>query len=121
MSSPKIESISWGRVRIAGREAPFKDVKLYPGGMREWDWNETGTRHEPGVQPADVEELLDHGAEHVVLSRGMHERLQVQQATLEQLRERGVEVDVLETSEAVERYNDLADGTRVGALIHSTC
>jgi len=25
-----------------------KDFKLYPGGGREWDWNETG----PGAHPA---------------------------------------------------------------------
>ena len=30
-----------------------KDFKLYPGGGREWDWNETGTRHVPGIQPGD--------------------------------------------------------------------
>ncbi len=37
------------------------------GGGREWDWDETGTRHSPGNQPAD-EEFLAHGATAVVLS-----------------------------------------------------
>ena len=46
-----------------------KDFKLYTGGGRAWDWAETGTRHSPGVQPADVEELVAHGATAVVLSR----------------------------------------------------
>jgi hypothetical protein len=58
-----------------------KDFKLYPGGGREWDWNETGTRHVPGIQPADVEELFAHGATVVVLSRGMDLRLHVDPAT----------------------------------------
>ena len=31
-----------------------KDFKLYPGGGRKWDWTETGTQHQPGIQPADV-------------------------------------------------------------------
>ena len=48
----------------------FKDVKLWPGGGREWDWGETNTRHEPGIQPSDVEELLVHRPDIVVLSRG---------------------------------------------------
>lgn len=117
--SPKIEDVSWGRVRVRGET--FKDVKLYPGGAREWDWNETGTRHEPGIQPADVEELLARGARHVVLSRGMHERLQVREDTLSTLRDRGVSVDVLETNRAVARYNELSGSEAVGALIHSTC
>ena len=29
-------------------------AKLYPGGARAWDWRETGTRHRPGIQPADI-------------------------------------------------------------------
>jgi len=33
-----------------------KDFKLYPGGGREWDWDETRTWHTPGIQPADVKE-----------------------------------------------------------------
>ena len=57
--SPGIKHLSWGRLETEHGE--FKDAKLFPGGAREWDWNETGTRHEPGVQPADVEELLEHG------------------------------------------------------------
>ena len=50
-------------------EKPYKDAKLFPGGSREWNWRETGTEHVPGIQPADVQELLDHGAKVVVLSR----------------------------------------------------
>lgn len=47
-----------------------KDLKLWPGGGREWDWRETNTEHVPGIQPADVQELLDKGSKIVVLSRG---------------------------------------------------
>jgi hypothetical protein len=54
-----------------------KDFKLYPGGGRAWDWAETGTRHSPGVQPADVEELMAHGATIVVLSQSMNKQLHV--------------------------------------------
>ncbi len=62
-----------------------KDFKLYPGGGREWDWRETGTEHSPGVQPADVEELLQNGANVIVLSRGMLWRLKVCPETLAKL------------------------------------
>jgi hypothetical protein len=98
-----------------------KDWKLHPGGGRPWDWNETGTRHVPGIQPADVAELLEHGAEIVILSRGMQLVLQTAPATLALLEERGVRVEVLETREAVARYNALAGGEPVGGLFHSTC
>jgi hypothetical protein len=119
-SSPKILSVSWGRMDVAGLGVG-KDFKLYPGGGREWDWSETGTAHQPGIQPADVVELLEHGAVAVVLSRGMDEQLHVDPATLRELAERGIEVHVLETREAVTRYNELADRVAVGGLFHSTC
>src|SRR5260370_18016737 len=77
---PRILEISWGRMEVEGLGAG-KDFKLYPGGGRAWDWAETGTRHSPGIQPADVEELVAHGAAIVVLSRGMNQRLQVDAAT----------------------------------------
>jgi len=121
-TSPRISHVSWGRLDVEDGAQSFKDAKLYPGGARAWDWNETGTSHTPGIQPADVEELLDQGADVVVLSRGMNERLQVQSETLRVLEEAGVETHVLQTEEAVARYNDLqADGRTVGGLFHSTC
>jgi len=119
--SPGIRAVSWGRLEVEGRREPLKDAKLWPGGSRPWDWSETGTRHVPGIQPADVRELLEHGARHVVLSRGMWGRLQVCEETLSLLEEEGVSVDVLHTEEAVRRYNELAGREPVGALIHSTC
>jgi hypothetical protein len=118
--SPLITHISRGHMAVEG-VGEGKDFKLYPGGGRAWDWNETGTRHDPGIQPADVAELLDRGAEVVVLSRGMDLVLNTCPETLELLKERGVEVFVEETKAAVERYNALAETTAVGGLFHSTC
>lgn len=119
--SPKVTHLSWGRLEAEGEDRPFKDAKLFPGGARDWDWNETGTRHEPGVQPADAEELLDRGSTVVILSKGFHERLRVPQETLRALEDRGITVHVGETEEAVRLYNELRETEKVGALIHSTC
>ena len=117
--SPRITNLSWGRLDVEGDS--FRDAKLFPGGSREWDWNETGTRHVPGVQPADVEELLEHGTTVVVLSRGFYSRLGVCRETLQMLEVEGVSVRIEQTKEAVKLYNDLRERERVGALIHSTC
>jgi hypothetical protein len=68
--SPRIARLAWGRIDVEGYP-PFKDAKIFPGGAREWDWGETGTRHVPGIQPADVQELIEHGAKSVVLSKGI--------------------------------------------------
>ncbi len=118
--SPKILDISWGRMDVE-RLGIGKDYKLYPGGGREWDWTETGTRHVPGIQPADVEELIAHGATTVVLSLGMDRQLQVDPATLRYLEGLSIEVHTVDTQEAVKIYNYLADSVPVAGLFHSTC
>ena len=117
--SPQITNLSWGRLDV--EDVSFRDAKLFPGGSREWDWNETGTRHAPGIQPSDVEELLEHGAAVVVLSRGFHNRLGVCGETLRMLEDEGVSVRVEQTERAVKLYNELRERETVGALIHSTC
>lgn len=118
--SPRITHVSWGRLEVEGG-LRFKDAKLYPGGAREWDWNETGTRHTPGIQPADVAELLDEGCRVVVLARGMLRQLRVCPETLRDLESRNVRVHVLPTRQAVTIYNELCESQPVGGLIHSTC
>jgi hypothetical protein len=85
------------------------------------DWRDTGTRHVPGIQPADVRELIAHGAKAVVLSKGTWERLQVCQETLEVLAKNGIKAEVLQTEAAVERFNELRESMPVGGLFHSTC
>ena len=118
--SPRISHLSWGRLEVEGH-GRFKDAKLYPGGARAWDWRETGTRHDPGIQPADVEELLERGAELVVLSRGILEALRVCPETLALLQNKGIPAKVLQSEEAVRLYNQLVEKQPVGALVHSTC
>jgi len=118
--SPRIIRIAWGRMEVEGLE-PDKDFKLYPGGGRPWDWTETGTHHVPGIQPEDVQELLDKGSEVVILSRGMLLALQTRAETLALLKAENVSVYVEETRAAVERYNTLAAELPVGGLFHSTC
>jgi hypothetical protein len=119
--SPRIKSVSWGRLEVEGKAKPYKDAKLFPGGSRAWNWRETGTGHKPGIQIADAQELLDHGARMVVLSRGMAECLQVPQETLDFLKEHQICAHVLPTKEAVTLYNKLAETEPVGGLFHTTC
>src|SRR6266496_6853254 len=119
--SPRIRHVSWGKLEVEGRAEPYKDAKLCPGGSREWNWRDTGTSHKPGIQSADVQELLDHGAKIVVLSRGMAECLHVPRETLEFLERRQIAVHVLPTKEAAALYNKLAESEAVGGLFHTTC
>ena len=123
MKSPYIEEHRWGEitVRNKGDHITYRDAKVYPGGSRGWDWNETGTHHSPGIQRADVEELVENGAKVIVLSQGVYRRLQVCNETTEWLDELGIPYHILETKEAIKTYNALRKEKPVGGLFHSTC
>jgi hypothetical protein len=119
--SPRVVDHGWGYLEISGL-GRLRDAKLWPGGGRAWDWGETGTDHRPGIQPADVRELLAHGPEVVVLGRGRHSHLGVCPETLALLEQHGVAVVGKETGDALETYNALAaEGRRVAGLFHTTC
>uniref|UniRef100_A0A8C2FHK9 Mth938 domain-containing protein n=1 Tax=Cyprinus carpio TaxID=7962 RepID=A0A8C2FHK9_CYPCA len=122
MSSPEIASLSWGHMKVKGCSASYKDCKVWPGGSRAWDWRETGTDHYPGVQPADLEEVLRTGVRTLVIGRGMSEALQVPPSTLDYVKKRGVDIRVFQTEQAVKEYNALVgQGAKVGGVFHSTC
>ncbi|HUJ59962.1 MAG TPA: Mth938-like domain-containing protein [Kofleriaceae bacterium] len=118
--NPRIASFRWGEiVDAAGRT--FKDARLYPGGVEEWDWRRTGTRHDPGIQIADLEDLLATAPDVVILTRGVELVLQVPQATIDFACARAATVLVLPSGEAVAEYNRRIPAERVVALVHSTC
>ena len=76
----------------------------------------------PGIQVADIAELIGHGANVIVLSRGMQLVLQTAPETAKWLDQHGVKHHILETREAAKLYNELAgQGIAVGGLFHSTC
>ncbi|XP_041732136.1 mth938 domain-containing protein-like [Coregonus clupeaformis] len=121
MSSPEIV-LGTGQMKVKGCSSSYKDCKVWPGESRAWDWSETGTDHQSGVHPADLEEVLQKGVETLVIGRGMSEALQVPSSTVDFVRQRGVELRVLQTEKAVTEYNNLVgQGAKVGGVFHSTC
>jgi len=120
-TSPRIERLVWGSMEVTGLGSG-KDFKLWPGGGRPWDWRETGTHHVPGIQLADIEELLEQGSRELVLSRGMLLMLHTHPETIDYLEKQGIPFHIAETRAAAAHYNRLAqEGRDVGGLFHSTC
>ena len=117
---PVITNFRWGHIEdSAGRT--FKDARLYPCGAAEWDWRKTGTRHVPGIQIADVEDLLSTRPQTVILTRGVELALQVPDRTVQFVQNAGPSVLVLQTEAAVAEYNRRVRTERVVAIVHSTC
>ncbi|XP_041029981.1 mth938 domain-containing protein-like [Carcharodon carcharias] len=122
MTSPSIASLRWGEMKVEGSDTLYKDCKVWPGGNRMWDWRETGTHHTPGIQPADINEIVNKGVQTLVIGRGMDEALQVPEETLSFIRSKGIVAVVLQTEKAVHQYNKLVkEGVAVGGIFHSTC
>jgi hypothetical protein len=123
-NATQITHISWGQMEVIanGRTYKFKDCKVWPGGAKAWDWNLTGTHHQPGTQPADIEEIVSQGVDVMVLSRGMQLMLKTCPETEALLRSQGIEYYIEETKQAVGTFNELArEGRKVGGIFHSTC
>lgn len=119
-----ITNISWGHIEVKSDDQTyrFKDCKLGLGNALEWDWTITGTRHQPGIQPADIEDILADDLDFMVLSRGMQLMLHVCEETEELLNSRNIEYYIGQTQLAVNLFNSLVQkGRKVAGVFHSTC
>ena len=124
MADNPITHLSWGKMEIdlGGKTYRFKDCKIWPEQAVAWDWTLTGTDHEPGIQPADIEEILAQGINVLVLSLGMELKMQVCPETEDLLKSRGIEYHKANTKKAVALFNRFfTEGRRVGGIFHSTC
>lgn len=124
MKQPEITQFSWGsiEVQIGAEKFQFRDCKIWPGGAAEWNWNETGTHHTPGIQPADILEILAYDPEVMILTRGVLRRLKICPETEQLLNSADVEWHFIETRQAVRLYRNLiGQGKRVGGVFHTTC
>lgn len=118
MACPIINSYKWGLIEVDG--VCYSDVKIYPTGAENWDWLKTDTRHDPGIRTQDVQDLLDQQCSFIILSRGLHRRLDVDFETYKLLLKCDVDFLVTDTSGAIDRYRKaVQEGYLVGALIHT--
>jgi hypothetical protein len=115
----KIDHIEWGKIIV--QDETFKDVIICNDHVEEWDWRKCNTKHDPGIQMSDVIQIIDT-IDDLILSTGFENKLKVKPETIRFIEYKKKIYYVLETSEAVKKYNELINnGHRVGALIHSTC
>jgi hypothetical protein len=111
----RIEEYSFGRVVVDGREETRDVIVLPERVVREW-WRRDGH----GLVLEDLEGVLDELPQRLIVGTGAHGRLRLDPETLEALRRRGVEVEVLPTDEAVSRYESL-NPAETAAALHLTC
>jgi hypothetical protein len=112
---PEIDGYGFGRVTIDGREETRDVIVLPERVVRGW-WREEGH----GLVLADLDEVLDELPECLLVGTGAYGRMRPDPGTLEALRARGVDVEVLPTPEAIQRYAQL-DPRKTAAALHLTC
>jgi len=112
---PRLEDYSFGRLVIDGDEHRH-DVIVLPGRVvGDW-WRRDGH----SLQIEDLEPVLDELPPTLIVGCGAHGRLTPDPGALRTLTERGIQVEVLLTGDAVRRYGEL-DEALTAAAIHLTC
>jgi hypothetical protein len=119
---PEIEGYGFGRVTIDGREETRDVIVLPERVVRGW-WRKEGhglVLEDLDDVLEDLDDVLDELPERLLVGTGAYGRMRPDPGVLEELRLRGVEVEVLPTPEAVERYGEL-DPRKTAAALHLTC
>jgi hypothetical protein len=111
----RIESYSFGRVTVDGREETADVIVLPERIVRNWR-----RRDGHSLVPEDLDEVLEELPGRLVIGTGANGRLHPDPVTLELLRQRGIQVESLPTDEAVRRFQEL-DPAATAAALHLTC
>ena len=110
-----IDAYDFGRVRIDGREETADVIVLPERVVRDW-WRRDGHR----LVLEDLDGVLEELPARLVVGTGAYGRLRPDPGTIDALRDRGIDVEVLPTAEAIDRYRHLDPQTTAAAL-HLTC
>lgn len=115
MSIPHIESYHFGRIEIDGR-SHSRDLIILPS------WVLCGWRRKEGhlVQPEDLEAVFTAMPELLIIGQGAHSQMQVTPESKRALQSAGIELLLLPTKEACQRYNRLRKKRAVAAALHLT-
>ena len=112
---PDIEDYRFGLIVIDGAEHTDDVIILPDRVVTKW-WRQNGH----ALVLHDLSKVLEDLPERLVVGAGAHGRMRPAPAALEALRDRGIEVEVHNTEEAVRRYR-AADAAHTAAALHLTC
>src|SRR5215218_7854865 len=112
---PRIGGYRFGQLVVDGKEQTRDVIVLPERVLTNW-WRADGHR----LILADLADVLDELPQHLVVGTGAYGQMHPDPEAVDQLRQRGVEVEALPTAEAVRRYREL-DPRRTAAALHLTC
>ena len=114
----RIDEYHFGKMVVAG--SPYESDLMICGEelYERWHRNEG---HSLCIE--DLEWMLERGPEILIIGKGNAGCMEVPIVVLEELRQRGIDVRVAKTTEAVELYNEIVqkETRKIGASFHLTC
>jgi hypothetical protein len=111
----RLSGYSFGRIEVDGKEHT-KDLVVLPERVVAGWWRRDG--HSLVIE--DLREVLGDLPERLIVGTGASGRMRPDPGAIDELRSRGIEVEVLPTDRAVARYGEL-DPRRAAAALHLTC
>jgi hypothetical protein len=113
----KITNYTFGKISIDGKTY-HSDVIITSNKVKDNWWRKEG--HNLAI--ADLADVLDANPEVLIIGSGYYGRMQVPEVTRDFLNEKGIQVEVVPTSVAVEKFNQLQQKcARIVAALHLTC
>ncbi len=112
-----IEKYSFGSINING-VIYKKDVIIFPERVFSPWWRDKG--HSLSIN--DLNDVISYKPEMLIIGTGAYGVMDVPNSTIEFLQDRGIEVKVFNTKEAVNEFNkEIKIGRNVVACLHLTC
>jgi hypothetical protein len=113
-----IDQYRFGTLVVDGREI-HGDVLVMPGGVQEHWWRREGHM----LRLVDLGAALDADLRRIVVGTGAYGRMRPAAGLERELAERGVDVEVLPTADAVDRINALllAGASGWAGALHLSC
>ena len=113
----KITNYTFGHIEVDGRSYG-SDVIITPEGVEDGWWRKEGHR----LSVEDLDTVIAANPDTLIIGSGYYGRMQVPRDTRSFLTGRGIAIEVVQTSEAVEMFNQLQRKyARVVAALHLTC
>lgn len=112
-----IEKYSFGSINIEGIIYK-KDVIIFPERIYSPWWREKG--HSLSI--SDLKEVISYNPEMLIIGTGAYGVMDVPNSTIEFLQDKGIEVKIYKTKDAVNSFNkEIKEGKNVVACLHLTC
>ena len=113
----KISNYSFGHIEVDGL-AYSSDVVITPEAVQDGWWRKEG--HNLAIE--DLDKIIAAKPDTLIIGSGCYGRMRVPAVTRSFLTGRGIRLEVVQTSEAVEVFNKLQQKyARVVAALHLTC